>query len=80
MCWLIKRQCTGGPISFSKRLGISKSTFYARLDHLKGMDMDIKFSRKKNTYYFETDKGDYIVGFGRKIKGGYFIPKENVIE
>ncbi|MFA8449447.1 MAG: hypothetical protein ACEPOW_02000 [Bacteroidales bacterium] len=80
MCWKIKSETTGGPISFSRKLGISKTTFYSRLEDLNAKGANIKFSRKKGTYYFEEDIGDFVVGFGKRTKEGFLIPFDKIVD
>lgn len=80
MCWRIKHKCTGGPVNFSKKLGISKSTFYSRKDTLNHFGANIRFSKEKNTYYFEEDIGEFIAGFGKKTEAGYLIPFDKIVD
>jgi len=49
---LIGNEKTGTPKQFADRLGISRSNLYHLLDELYNMDVSIKYSRKKSTFYY----------------------------
>jgi len=52
---LIDNRRTGNPDEFSKRLGISRSQLYLLIDYLKDIGLQISFSRRFNTFYYEKD-------------------------
>lgn len=53
---LIGDQNTGNPKDLSARLGISRRQLYSHFDELKDLGLDISFSRKLNSFYFNNSK------------------------
>ena len=49
---LIRQGCTGTPDEFARRLSISRSTLYELIDELKSYGVEIKYSRRKNSFYY----------------------------
>ncbi len=52
---LIKYKSTGNPKALSTKLGISERMLYHYLAFLKGQGAKIKFSRIRQTYYYEEE-------------------------
>jgi predicted DNA-binding transcriptional regulator YafY len=50
--YLIKHQITGNPSEFSKKLNLSERRLYELLEQLKLMDVPIKYSKNRMTYYY----------------------------
>lgn len=51
---LIKNGCTGNPQEFASRLNISRRQLYNELDLLKIQGAPLKYSRKRNSFYYEN--------------------------
>lgn len=51
---LIKDEKTGTPDSLSHRLDISRASLYNLLDELKSIDAPIRYSRRRETFYYAT--------------------------
>ncbi|MCG8412035.1 MAG: hypothetical protein MI739_12205 [Bacteroidales bacterium] len=70
---LIRRQSTGAPQEFARKLEVSVSTLYELLDLLKQLGAEIKYNKHRLTYIyltpvksiFKLEKEDI-----DKIKGG----------
>jgi len=52
---LIKLQCSGSPIEFARKLGISESHLYYSLKELKDWGLPIVYSRVKGSYCYSED-------------------------
>lgn len=52
LCQLIEQQHTGTPIEFASRLGISRTSLYEILDEIRSRDIDIKYSRSRQTFFY----------------------------
>ena len=52
---LIKNKRTGNPQEFAKQLGICQSQLFNLIDDLKIMGAPISYSRKSQSYYYNTD-------------------------
>ena len=52
---LIKEQKTGTPEIFAKRLNIGKRQLYNILENFKIIGASIKYSRKKESFYYEEN-------------------------
>lgn len=51
---LIKRENTGTPCEFARKLGISKSQLYNCLDELRIRGAEINYSKIKESYVYQT--------------------------
>jgi len=51
---LVRQECTGTPEQLMKRLSISRSTLTRRIDELNSHGVEIKYSRTRNTYYYNN--------------------------
>ena len=51
---LIKKECTGTPNDFAKKLGISRSHLYRLIEILKDYGAEIKYSRKQKNFHYTT--------------------------
>lgn len=49
---MIKLESTGNPKEFSKQLGLSESHLYRCLNEIKDMGAPVKYSKRKNSYYY----------------------------
>ncbi len=48
----IKKEKTGTPEQFCKKLNITQKTLYKHLSDLKDFDCPVAYSRKRKTYFF----------------------------
>jgi len=55
--FLIKLKSTGCPASLAKRLCVSERTVYEYVDILKSLGADIRYSKAKQSYYYEKNGG-----------------------
>ncbi|SKC24059.1 hypothetical protein [Alkalitalea saponilacus] len=53
---LIREQRTGSPVEFASRLGISRRQLYAHFEELKLLGLEVSYSRKINSFYFNNRK------------------------
>ncbi|TCO08344.1 HTH domain-containing protein [Natronoflexus pectinivorans] len=53
---LIHQQCTGTPDELASRLGISRRQLYAHIEDLKVLGLEISYSRKLSSFYFNESK------------------------
>lgn len=78
---LIKLQCTGTPVEFAEKLGISESHLYFSLREMKDLGLPIVYNRDRQTYsYKENVRLEIHVGIqdlsGNEkimIAGGVFV-------
>jgi predicted DNA-binding transcriptional regulator YafY len=49
---LIKSEHTGTPDEFARRLGICRKTLYNMIDELKSYNAPIRYSKKKESFYY----------------------------
>jgi hypothetical protein len=83
----IKRKATGKPENFAKKIGYSTSMLREDLEDLKILGADIKFSRIRNSYFYnnhfnltiiiEKDKMNEIKG-GKNIFN-FFLRANNIV-
>lgn len=52
---LIKKECTGTPEELMKRLSIGRDMLYKIINELNSYGVDIKYSRTRRTFYYDTD-------------------------
>jgi len=52
---LIRRKATGSPKQLARKLSVSERTVFAYISILKGQGAEIKFSKHRQSYYYETD-------------------------
>ena len=52
---LIKREATGPADEFAEKFNLKKRQLYNILDEFKDFGADIRFSRIRNTYYYDND-------------------------
>lgn len=50
---LVSQECTGNPIEFARRLGISRTRLYEILDDLKLEGAPIVYSKSCRTFYYK---------------------------
>jgi predicted DNA-binding transcriptional regulator YafY len=54
---LIRKKGTGTPQQFARRLQISERSLFKYLELMKDLDAPIKYSNKKQSYYYEEEGG-----------------------
>lgn len=64
---LIQKQSTGTPKDLADRLGISRSQLYNFIGYLNDIGMKIKFSRSRNSFYYDSYDKDLEIQFSVKI-------------
>lgn len=52
---LIKEEHTGTPQEFAYYLGISERLLYKLIEEINDLGMDVKYSRIRNTFYYDTE-------------------------
>ncbi|MDR1542800.1 MAG: DNA-binding protein [Prevotellaceae bacterium] len=52
---LIRQEATGTPAELAQRFGLSERQMYYLMDELRDCGADIKYSRKKLTFYYDGD-------------------------
>jgi predicted DNA-binding transcriptional regulator YafY len=52
---LIRKKATGSPQDLARKLSVSQRTVFAYISILKGQGACIKFSKYRQSYYYETD-------------------------
>ena len=52
---LIRQERTGTPGDLAQRLSISRSKLYEIIDELNSRGTEIKYSRNRNTFYYNND-------------------------
>lgn len=52
---LISQRKTGTPEQLANKLGISRSYLYVMLDELKTLNLDVSYSRKYKSFYYEKE-------------------------
>lgn len=50
----VRHENTGDPDEFSAKLGISRSAFFNMISELRLIGIDIRYSRKRQTYYYSN--------------------------
>jgi len=51
---LIDRSATGSPSALSRRFNVSERQVYRLIDTLRYLGGDIKYSRERQTYYYQS--------------------------
>jgi biotin operon repressor len=64
---LIRKQNTGSPAELAGRLDISRSQLYNLIGYLNDIGMEIRFSRMRNSFYYECPDKDLEILFSIKI-------------
>lgn len=62
---LIRTKRTGTPERLAVRLGISERSLYDFLTLMKGLGAPIKYSKERESYFYE-DSGGFIISFVRE--------------
>jgi len=65
---LVKEERTGRPDDLADRLGISRAKLYLMLDELKDGGIEIRFSKRLNSFVYENCE-DVSVDFSLKVLG-----------
>ncbi|HEY6914690.1 MAG TPA: HTH domain-containing protein [Paludibacter sp.] len=52
---LILKEKTGTPKELAESLGISRATLYVLIDELNSLNMQVNYSRKHETFYYEQE-------------------------
>lgn len=58
---LILNERTGSAEEFAFRLGLSRRMLFEYLDDMRDMGMDIRYSRRRRTYYTRSDGFDLMI-------------------
>lgn len=64
---LIRKKSTGPPHELAEKLGIRRSQLYNLISYLDDIGMGVKFSRKRNTFYYRRSDQDLEIQFSIKI-------------
>jgi biotin operon repressor len=64
---LLKKRSTGTPETLAKRLGVSRSHLYNLISYLDDLGMQIKFSRRLNSFYYVNTQDKLEIAFSIKI-------------
>ncbi len=67
---LIQKGATGTPSQLAERLGISRSQLYNIIGYLNDIGMNVKFSRTKNSFYYDCPEKDLNIQFSIKVISG----------
>lgn len=62
---LIRLKATGSPDELANKLNLTRSTVYEIIDCMKAMDADIKYSKTRKSFYYESEKV-LTIGFIKK--------------
>jgi predicted DNA-binding transcriptional regulator YafY len=69
---LIKQEKTGSPAELAKKLRISRSQLYNVIEELEDYGALIKYSRKKETFYYNADFELSETKFWKKEVEGFY--------
>jgi transcriptional antiterminator len=58
---LIRKQGTGTPKEFAKKLRVSEATLYNRLDYIRDMGASIVYCPHRESYYYSEGEGFVIM-------------------
>ena len=58
---LIMNERTGSAAEFAFKLGISRRMLFEYLDDMRDMGMEIRYSRRRRTYYTDTENFDILI-------------------
>ncbi len=58
----VRTQTTGSPKEFAQKLGVSESTLYRLIDDAIQLGADIKYSSRRESYYYRVH-GSISIGF-----------------
>ncbi|MDR9364576.1 MAG: helix-turn-helix domain-containing protein [Balneolaceae bacterium] len=64
---LIRKGNTGTPDELARRLGISRSQLYNLINYFNDLGVPVKFSRRKNSFYYHEDDKNLEITFSIKI-------------
>ncbi len=84
---LIKEECTGTPLQFANRLGVSQSHLYRCIEEVRDLGAPIGFCRTRQTYFYQNDfelKVSYSIQLvsehmTKKIVGGYQLKNDSLL-
>lgn len=78
---LIRMKATGSAEQLARRLNISRSKVYELIQCLQSMDADVSYCKRRQSFYYETDKV-LAIGFVErtKINGGMHLFENNFIQ
>ncbi len=54
---LVREERTGSPEALAKRLGVSRSKLYLMLEELRDQGVEIRFSKKADSFIYRNCKG-----------------------
>ena len=61
----IENECTGTPSEFAGKVHLSRRQLYEYIQYLKDFEVDIKYSKKRHTFYISNNCG---LSFNCKIE------------
>jgi len=64
---MIRKKSTGPPERLAARLGISRSQLYNLISYLNDIGMDVKFSRRLNSFHYVCKEKEIEINFSIKI-------------
>lgn len=64
---LIRKKSTGTPEELAERIGVSRSQLYNLISYLNDIGIDIKFSRRLNSFYYVCEEKNIEITFSIKI-------------
>ncbi len=53
---LLEKENTGNSFAFAKKVGVSRTHLFELLEDLKGMEIHVKFDRKKGSFLYTGSK------------------------
>jgi biotin operon repressor len=63
----IRKKATGPPEKLAKKIGLSRSQLYNLIGYLNDIGMDVRFSRRRNSFYYTSKKKKIKINFSIKI-------------
>lgn len=64
---LIRKKTTGSPEKLAKKIGLSRSQLYNLIGYLNDIGMDVRFSRRRNSFCYTSKKKEIKINFSIKI-------------
>ena len=67
------KENTGNAACFAEKLGVSRATVYNMIDDLRAFNVDIRYSRSRETYYYKQPETVEIKLFIRQLNSEELI-------
>ena len=64
---LIQSRSTGSPSELAERLGISRSQIYNLIGYINDVGVEVRFSRKQNSFYYASATEKLEIHFSVKV-------------